>query len=78
MSLPCSEFQYDPEEPTDLEIALRILQLIDERHRFNHTLGQRRRPADGKEAIFGLAKNAAQTMTNPYARKMLLDKLAEQ
>ena len=78
MSLPCSEFQYDPEEPTDLEIALRILQLLDERHRFSRTLGRRRQPTDGRETIFGLAKNAAQTMTNPYARKMLLDKLAEQ
>jgi hypothetical protein len=78
MSLPCSEFIYDPEQPTDLEIALRILQLIDDRQRFKGMLGRRRQPADGREAIFGLAKSAAQTMTNPYARKLLLDKLAEQ
>jgi hypothetical protein len=78
MSLPCSEYLYDPEEPTDLEIALRILQLIDDRRRFNGTLGRGRQPADGREAIVGLAKSAAQTMTNPYARKLLLDKLAEQ
>jgi len=78
MSLPCSEFIYDPEQPTDLEIALRILQLIDDRHRFKGMLGRRPQPADGRGAIFGLAKSAAQTMTNPYARKLLLDKLAEQ
>jgi len=78
MSLPCCESLYDPEEPTDLEIALRILQLIDDRHRFDGILGRRRQPPDGREAILGLARSAAQSMTNPYARKLLLDKLAEQ
>jgi hypothetical protein len=78
MALPCSEFLYDPEEPTDLEIALRILQLIDDRHRFNATIGRPSKQWDETEAIRGLAKNAAQSMTNPYARKLLLDKVAEQ
>ena len=78
MSLPCSEYLYDPEEPTDLEIALHILQLIDDRHRFNGTLDRGPQPAHGREAILGLAERAAQTMTNPYARKLLLDRLAEQ
>ena len=78
MALPCSEFLYDPEEPTDLEIALRILQLIDDRHRFNGTMGRRPEPTDERKALLGLAKNAALSMTNPYARKLLLDKVAEQ
>ena len=77
MPLPSSEHLYDPEEPTDLEIALRIMQLIDDRQRFNGTLGRGPQPADGREALLGLAESAAQTMTNPYARKLLLDKVAE-
>ena len=78
MALPNPEFLYDPEEPTDLEIALRIMQLIDDRHRFNGMIGRRPEPTDESKAILGLAKNAAQSMTNPYARKLLLDKVAEQ
>ncbi len=77
MSLLCPEYLYDPDEPTDLEIALRIMQLIDDRRRFNGTFERGRQAADGREAILGLAENAAHSMTNPYARKLLLDKLAE-
>ena len=77
MALSNPEFLYDPEEPTDLEIALRIMQLIDDRHRFHGTIGRRTEPTGERKAILGLAKHAAQSMTNPYARKLLLDKVAE-
>ena len=54
----------DREKMTDIELSLRFYQLIDVQY-------------SGENIYIGMAENALRTMTNPFARKLLMDKIAE-
>ena len=56
---------FDPEQLTDLEIAIYFLRLFD-----NHGVVRR-------NLICGMAENALKNMTNPFAKKMLVEKMTE-
>ena len=49
---------------TDIELSLRFWRLIDVQYH-------------GENMYVGMAENALSTMTNPYAIKLLTDKIAE-
>ena len=59
------------ENPTDIEIAIRILRLLDDPEIFNRGDD----PSSGRTFILSMAENAVKTMTNPFAKKMLTDEI---
>jgi len=65
---------YDNNKSTDIEVAIHILKLMgthnkssEIKYRFNL-----------KNPYFIMVEDALETMTNPFARKLLIDKMAEQ
>ncbi len=64
----------DNNKSTDIEVAIHILKLMgthnkssEIKYRFN-----------GKNPYFVMVEDALETMTNPFARKLLIVKMAEQ
>ena len=64
---------FDPEKSTDIELALRLLQLMNAQGELKGIQDH----ATGKKLIVGMTESAIETMTNPFAKKMLEDKIAE-
>lgn len=64
---------FDIGKSTDIELALRLLQLMDAHGELKDIQGN----ANGKNIIVGMAESATETMTNPFAKKLLKDKIAE-
>ena len=69
-----SEKLPDFKDPADTEVALYFLRLLDDLWKARGTQG----PAEGENLIIEMAGNALTTMTNPFAKKLLLSKIAEQ
>ena len=63
----------DMEEPFDMEVALHILRLMDGCSKFTGFQDVAKR----KAFFIGMAENAVKKMTNPYAKKMLMDEIIE-
>ena len=54
---------FDPDQPTDIEVALCLIRLMQE-------------PCSvGRSSIVGMAENAMNSMTNPCAKKLLEDQI---
>ena len=64
----------DFKDPADTEVALYFLRLLDDLWKARGIQG----PAEGDGLIIEMAKNALTTMTNPFAKKLLMDKITEQ
>ena len=64
---------FDTEKSTDIELALRLLQLMNAQGELKGIQGR----AKGNNIIVGMTESAIETMTNPFAKKMLEDKIAE-
>ena len=62
------------EKPTDIELSLYILQYMNN-YLFGSTSFKNQEFEIG--LIVKLAENVLKTMTNPYAKKLLLDKIDE-
>ena len=56
---------WNAESLTDIEIAIHFLRLFDDARIY------------GRTSVCGLAENAVKNMTNPYAKKMLVEKMTE-
>ena len=65
---------FDNENFTDIGIALHILQLMDVHNKHRGT----QNCANGKNIYVKMAENALTTMTNQFAKKLLIDKIADQ
>ena len=63
----------DMEKPFDMEVALHILRLMDGYSQFTGFQDVSKR----KAFFIGMAENAVKKMTNPYAKKMLMDEIIE-
>jgi hypothetical protein len=61
----------DFDEPTDMEIAIRISRMLDD---CLDSTGETD-SAGWKKSLISMAKNVLNTMTNPYARKLLADQI---
>jgi len=59
------------DEPTDTEIAVYVLRIMDNLTQFQ---GSQTRGIE-KDTSIRLAKNALKIMANPYAKKLLMDKI---
>ena len=57
--------QFDPDQPTDIEVALCLLRLLEEPC------------AVGRDSVLGMAENAMNSMTNPCAKKLLEDQITK-
>lgn len=64
----------DFEKPTDIEIAMQLFHLLDDLREFTRFQS----PLDGKHIIIKMAENALGAMTNPFAKKLLMDKIIGQ
>ena len=64
---------FDFEKLTDIEIALYFLRILDD----HDQLRQYQSPVDGRIAIFTMVDNAIETMSNPYAIRLLVDRMTE-
>lgn len=71
------EEAFDRDRLTDIEIAMYILRLMDN---YEDLPGFKQTQSPSKVAsdYIKIAENTAQTMTNPFAKSMLMNKIAEQ
>ncbi len=60
------------EKPSDIEIAMHILRLIDD---VSHGSPSYKDHGFGRNYIVKLAEKTLKTMTNPSAKKLLIDKI---
>ncbi len=65
---------FDTNKSTDIEVAIHLLKIMgtynkssEIKYRFN-----------GKNPYLVMVEDALETMTNPFARKLLIDKMNEQ
>ena len=65
---------FDNNNLTDIEIALHILKLMDVYNKHRGT----KNCTNGKTIYIEMTKNVLKTMTNPFAKKLLIDKIADQ
>jgi len=63
----------DFEKQTDIEIALNLLRIMDSPYRISGNQGQ----DIEKNIIREMVKNTLKDITNPYAKKLLTDKMTE-
>lgn len=68
-----AEKLFNIDEPTDIEIAMSILRFLDDSNKFDKFQD----PINERTLMLRLAENALKTMTNPFAKKMLMDKIIE-
>ena len=66
------EYFSDVEKPTDTEIVLYLLRLMDTARGIKGPQGQ----DVGRNIMHEIVDNALKTITNPYARKLLIDRMA--
>ncbi len=66
---------FDSDKMTDMEVALNLLRLMDDPY---YGLNKDQRTSNIKSTIIGMAENAIGTLTNPFAKNLLMAKLAEQ
>jgi hypothetical protein len=59
------------DEPTDMEIAMHLSRLLDDSCSLNVDR------AGWKESLVSMARHVLNSMTNPYARKLLTDQIGE-
>ena len=62
------------ERLTDIEVAMLLLRLIDDSLEHKSVQCQ----VDGRDINFSIVDSALKTMTNPFAKKLLLDKITGQ
>lgn len=65
---------FDCEKLTDMEVALSLLRLMDDPHQ----LMKIQRTSIVKSTCIRMVESAVETFTNPYAKNLLMAKLAEQ
>jgi len=69
-----TEQMLDRKNLTDIEIALYLLQLID----INSKYSGNQNCINAKNIYVRMAANALETMNNPFAKKLLIDKMEDQ
>ena len=69
-----SETLSDKERLTDIEFAMLLLRLMGDPLEHKSVQCQ----VDGRDINFSIAENALKRMTNPFAKKLLLDKITGQ
>ncbi len=62
---------------TDIEIAMHLLRLMGDNGN-QHEFKKAQRSSNVKHTYITMAENAAKTMTNPFAKKLLMNKIAVQ
>jgi len=68
-----AELAFDYDKPTDIEIAVHLMRLIEDSRKSD---GQGDCP-NWRATLQSMANNALHTMTNPFARALLASRLAE-
>ncbi len=64
---------FDCNKLTDMEIALSLMRLMDDPE-----LNKVKRPSNIKNICTQMVERAVETFTNPFAKNLLMSKLAEQ
>jgi len=67
---------FDADKLTDIEIAMNLLRLMADNDL--QRLNKARKYPNIAGTYIRMAENAVKTLSNPFARKLLLDKIAEQ
>jgi hypothetical protein len=65
---------FDGDRLTDMEVALSLLRLMDDPYQMNDV----QRTSSVRNTCIRMVERAVETFTNPFARNLLMAKLAEQ
>ena len=65
---------FDCEKLTDMEVALSLFRLMDDPHQMKRI----QKTSNVKSTCIRMVESAAETFTNPFAKNLLLARLAEQ
>ena len=65
---------FDSEKMTDMEVALSLLRLMDDPHQMKKI----QKTSKVKRTCISMVESAVESFTNPFAKNLLLAKLAEQ
>jgi len=65
---------FDNNKITDIEVAIHLLKLMGTHNKSSEIKFR----FNGKNPYVVMVEDALETMTNPFARKLLIDKMAEQ
>jgi hypothetical protein len=65
---------FDNNKSTDIEVAIHLLKLMGTQNKSSE-IGY---IFNGKNPYVVMVEDALETMTNPFARKLLIDKMSEQ
>ena len=68
---------FNSKKLTDMEIALSLLRLMDDNHS-PYELNEFKKTSNDKSACTMMVESAVETLTNPFAKNLLMAKLAEQ
>ncbi|MFC1814348.1 hypothetical protein ACFL0M_00085 [Thermodesulfobacteriota bacterium] len=68
-----SEWLFDMDKATDIEVAMGLIRLMNGHIELVKAQGN----GNSKNLYFKMAENSLKTMQNPFAKKLLLDKMEE-
>ena len=68
---------FDSDKLMDIEIAMHLLRLMDNQSGL-HELKKDKRHSDGMSVYCSMAENVIKTMTNPFAKRLLINRIAAQ
>ena len=71
------EQEFDSDRLMDIEIAMHLLRLMDD-YSDLHEFKKNQKPSNGMNVCYSMAENAIKTMTNPFAKRLLRDRIAAQ
>ena len=68
---------FDSDKLMDIEIAMHLLRLMDNQSGL-HEFKKAQRHSDGMNVYCSMAENVVKTMTNPFAKRLLMNRIAAQ
>ncbi len=68
---------FDSDKLMDIEIAMHLLRLMDD-HSGLHEFKKAQRHSNGMSVYYKMAENVIKTMTNPFAKRLLTNRIAAQ
>ncbi len=68
---------FDSEKLMDIEIAMQLLRLMDDQSGL-HEFKKAQRASNGMGVYCRMAEDVIKTMTNPFAKRLLVNRIAAQ
>ena len=68
---------FDSDKLMDIEIAMHLLRLMDDQSGL-HEFKKAQRHSNAMSVCYKMAENVIKTMTNPFAKRLLMNRIAAQ